>query len=128
MLERRSGRIINLASVAGKRGTARRGAYTASKFGVIGLTQAMAQELASHGVTVNAICPGSVETSRRESSTRREQALAEREPGVSMLAMPPTGRVARPDDIARLALFFASGQSDHITGQAWNVDGGTVMH
>jgi NAD(P)-dependent dehydrogenase (short-subunit alcohol dehydrogenase family) len=128
MLERRSGRIINLASVAGKRGTARRGAYTASKFGVIGLTQAMAQELASHGITVNAICPGSVETSRRESSTRREQALAEREPGVSMLAMPPTGRVARPDDIARLALFFASSHSDHITGQAWNVDGGAVMH
>ena len=128
MLERRSGRIINMASVAGKRGTARRGAYTASKFGVVGLTQAMAQELASHGITANAICPGSVDTSRRESSTRREEALAEREPGVSMLAMPPTGRVARPDDIARLALFFASPHSEHITGQAWNVDGGVVMH
>ena len=45
-----------------------------------------------------------------------------------MLTLPPTGRVARPDDIARLAVFFASEQSDHITGQAWNVDGGTVMH
>ena len=128
MLERRSGRIINMASVAGKRGTARRGAYTASKFGVIGLTQAMAQELASHGITANAICPGSVDTSRRESSTRREEALAEREPGVSMLAMPPTGRVARPDDIARLPLFLASPHSEHITGQAWNVDGGAVLH
>lgn len=128
MLSRGSGRIINTASVSGKRGTPRRGAYTASKFGVIGLTQVMAQELAAHGITVNAICPGSVDTSRRESTSRRERALAERDPGVPVQTLPPTGRVARPDDIARLALFLASEQSDHITGQAWNVDGGTVMH
>jgi meso-butanediol dehydrogenase/(S,S)-butanediol dehydrogenase/diacetyl reductase len=128
MLARRSGRIVNMASVSGKRGTSRRGAYTASKFGVIGLTQALAQELAPHGITVNAICPGSVDTSRRESTSRRERALVEREPGAAVLSTPPTGRVARPDDIARLALFFASAQSDHITGQAWNVDGGVVMH
>ena len=128
MLSRRGGRIINMASVSGKRGTARRGAYSASKFGVIGLTQAMAQELAPHGITVNAICPGSVDTSRRESTARRERALAERDPAAPVLGLPPTGRVARPDDIAHLALFFASAQSDHITGQAWNVDGGGVMH
>ena len=128
MLARGSGRIVNMASTSGKRGTPRRGAYTASKFGVVGLTQVLAQELASRGITVNAICPGSVDTSRRESTTRRERALAERDPGAPVLSMPPTGRVARPDDIARLALFFASAQSDHITGQAWNVDGGTVMH
>jgi len=128
MLSRRSGRIINMASVSGKRGTARRGAYTASKFGVIGLTQAMAQELAALGITVNAICPGSVDTSRRESTSRRERALAELDPSTPVLGLPPTGRIARPDDIARLALFFASEQCDHITGQAWNVDGGTVMH
>ena len=128
MLSRRSGRIINMASVSGKRGTLRRGAYTASKFGVIGLTQVLAQELAAHGITVNAICPGSVDTSRRESTSRRERALAEGDPGAPVLGLPPTGRVARPDDIARLALFFASEQSDHITGQAWSVDGGAVMH
>ena len=127
MLSRRAGRIINMASVSGKRGTARRGAYTASKFGVIGLTQAMAQELAALGITVNAICPGSVDTSRRESTSRRERALAERDPSAPVLGLPPTGRIARPDDIARLALFFASEQCDHITGQAWNVDGGAVM-
>jgi 3-oxoacyl-[acyl-carrier protein] reductase len=128
MLARGSGRIINMASVSGKRGTPRRGAYTASKFGVIGVTQVLAQELASHGITVNAICPGSVDTSRRESTSRRERALAEQDPHAQVLTLPPTGRVARPDDIARLAVFFASDQSDHITGQAWNVDGGTVMH
>ncbi|HYH42335.1 MAG TPA: SDR family NAD(P)-dependent oxidoreductase [Burkholderiales bacterium] len=128
MLKRGSGRIISMASVSGKRGTARRGAYTASKFGVIGLTQVMAQELGAHGITANAICPGSVDTSRRESTSRRERALAERDPNAPVLSLPPTGRVARPDDIARLALLFASDASDHITGQAWNVDGGTVMH
>ena len=80
MLARGSGRIISMASVSGKRGTARRGAYTASKFGVIGLTQVMAQELGAHGITANAICPGSVDTSRRESTSRRERALAERDP------------------------------------------------
>jgi NAD(P)-dependent dehydrogenase (short-subunit alcohol dehydrogenase family) len=128
MLKRGSGRIISMASVSGKRGTARRGAYTASKFGVIGLTQVMAQELGAHGITVNAICPGSVDTSRRESTSRRERALAERDPNAPVLSLPPSGRVARPDDISRLALFLASEASDHITGQAWNVDGGAVMH
>jgi 3-oxoacyl-[acyl-carrier protein] reductase len=128
MLERGSGRIINMASVSGKRGTARRGAYSASKFGIIGLTQVMAQELGAHGITANAICPGSVETSRRESTSRRERALVERDPNAPVLSLPPTGRVARPDDIARLAVFFASEASDHITGQAWNVDGGPAMH
>ena len=127
MLARGRGRIINMASVSGKRGTPRRGAYTASKFGVIGLTQVLAQELAAHGITANAICPGSVDTSRRESTSRRERALSAQQPGAPVLGLPPTGRVARPDDIARLALFFASSASDHITGQAWNVDGGSVM-
>jgi NAD(P)-dependent dehydrogenase (short-subunit alcohol dehydrogenase family) len=128
MLSRGSGRIINMASVSGKRGTSRRGAYTASKFGVIGLTQTLAQELGAHHVTVNAICPGSVDTSRRESTSRREKALAERDPGAPVLTLPPSGRIAQPDDIARLAVFLASDRSDHITGQAWNVDGGSVMH
>jgi len=129
MLSRGSGRIINMASIAGKRGTPRRGAYTASKFAVIGLTQVLAQELASHGITVNAICPGTVDTSRHESTSRRERELAEQDPDTPRpFSRVPTGRIGRPEDIARLAVFFASEQSDHITGQAWNVDGGMVMH
>jgi NAD(P)-dependent dehydrogenase (short-subunit alcohol dehydrogenase family) len=88
----------------------------------------MAQELGAHGITVNAICPGSVDTSRRESTSRRERALVERDPNARVVSLPPRGRGARPDDIAHVALFLASEASDHITGQAWNVDGGAVMH
>jgi 3-oxoacyl-[acyl-carrier protein] reductase/meso-butanediol dehydrogenase/(S,S)-butanediol dehydrogenase/diacetyl reductase len=130
MLERGGGgRIINIASVSGKVGTAKRGPYSASKFGVIGLTQVMALELAPHEITVNAICPGIVDTSRRESTSRREQ-QEQAAPGKLPPAFTqwPVGRVGRPADIARMALFLASKQSDYITGQAFNVDGGLVMH
>jgi NAD(P)-dependent dehydrogenase (short-subunit alcohol dehydrogenase family) len=119
MLARGSGRIINMASISGKRGTPRRGAYTASKFGVIGLTQVMAQELGAQGITVNAICPGSVDTSRRESTARRERALAEKaERTAAVRACPPADRCRRHRPAGH---FFASEQSDHITGRpgAW---------
>jgi NAD(P)-dependent dehydrogenase (short-subunit alcohol dehydrogenase family) len=91
---------------------------------VICLTQAMAQELGAHGITVNASAPAA---STRAGANRPHGASA-RSQSASALSLPPTGRIARPDDVARLALFFASEQNDHITGQAWNVDGGTVMH
>ena len=88
MLGRKSGRIINMASVSGKRGTPRRGAYTASKFGVIGLTQVLAQELAAHGITANAICPGRVDTSPYSTwSIRRISSIGSR---------PCGGRYANP--------------------------------
>jgi NAD(P)-dependent dehydrogenase (short-subunit alcohol dehydrogenase family) len=131
MLERGGrGRIINIASVSGKVGTPKRGPYTASKFGVIGLTQVMAIELAPHGITVNAICPGMMDTSRHESTSRREQ----REQDAAPAKLPPAftqvpvGRVGQPADVARMALFLASKESDYIIGQAFNVDGGMVMH
>jgi len=125
-----SGRIISLASVAGKVGSQKRAAYSASKFAVIGLTQAMAQELAPHGITVNAICPGSVDTARNQSTRAREStdAPTAAEGGERMIRTAPDGRIATPADIAHMAVFLADPASDHITGQSINVDGGSVMH
>src|SRR3989449_7856565 len=119
MLSRGSGRIVNMASVSGKRGTSRRGAYTASKFGVIGLTQVLAQELAAHGITVNAICPGSVDTSRRESTSRRERALAQRNPGAPGLGLPPTGRGGRPHPNPPVAPVFPFAPGRPTPRPAW---------
>lgn len=124
------GRIINIASVAGKVGMAKRAVYNASKFAVIGLTQATSQELAPYGITVNAICPGAVDSARNASSRGRQAAegseTAVRERQITGTA--PVGRIGTADDIARMALFLADPASDFITGQAYNVDGGVVMH
>ena len=124
------GRIINVASVAGKVGSAKRAAYCASKFAVIGLTQAMAQELAPFGITVNAICPGATDTARNQSSryratTSREQPAA---PAEELIGAAPVGRIGTAADIARMAVFLSDPASDFITGQSYNVDGGRVMH
>jgi 3-oxoacyl-[acyl-carrier protein] reductase/meso-butanediol dehydrogenase/(S,S)-butanediol dehydrogenase/diacetyl reductase len=126
------GRIINMSSNCGKVGYARLAAYCASKFGVIGLTQALAMELAPHGVTVNAICPGSADTDRLDFLGRRPdgtydpalraQAIADR------AAQIPLGRVATAEDVAELAAFLASGAAAYVTGQAINVAGGAIMH
>ena len=126
------GRIVNMSSNCGKVGYARLAAYCASKFGVIGLTQALALELAPHGVTVNAICPGSADTDRLDFLGRRADgsydealraaALAER------AAQIPLGRVASVEDVAELTAFLASDAAAYVTGQAINVAGGAVMH
>jgi 3-oxoacyl-[acyl-carrier protein] reductase len=115
------GRIVNIASLAGQRGYAQRAAYCASKAALISLTQTMALELAPHGVTVNAVCPGPVATARHTSRLAREQT----DP-VSAAAPPPTpvGRVAHPDEIARAVLFLADPAASFITGECVNVDGG----
>jgi NAD(P)-dependent dehydrogenase (short-subunit alcohol dehydrogenase family) len=133
MLDRNvRGRIVNVASNWGKVGGARRAAYCASKFGVIGFTQALAMELAPAGITVNAICPGAADTERldhlgqRPDGTFDETLRAERlaQSGASI----PLGRVARADDVAEVAAFLASDAAEYITGQAINVAGGAVMH
>jgi 3-oxoacyl-[acyl-carrier protein] reductase/meso-butanediol dehydrogenase/(S,S)-butanediol dehydrogenase/diacetyl reductase len=126
------GRIVNMSSNCGKVGYARLAAYCASKFGVIGLTQALALELAPHGVTVNAICPGSADTDRLDFLGRRADgsydealraaALAER------AAQIPLGRVASVEDVAELTAFLASDAAAYVTGQAINVAGGAIMH
>jgi NAD(P)-dependent dehydrogenase (short-subunit alcohol dehydrogenase family) len=129
------GRIINIASDAAKRASAMGAAYSASKFAVLGLTQASALDLAPYGITVNAICPGPVNTDRL-SYWERAQAEAQ---GMSLEAFrativaeagqrTPLGRIAEPEDVAGLAAFLASDEARFITGQAYNVNGGVLFH
>ncbi|MBM3345801.1 MAG: SDR family oxidoreductase [Betaproteobacteria bacterium] len=120
----RGGRIINMSSSSGQQGLPRRAAYCASKFAIIGLTQAMALELAAHGITVNAICPGPVDTSRNEST--RARAAAGQDAGLDVNAT-PVGRIGQPMDVARAVLFLADPAADFVTGQAIGVNGGTHM-
>ena len=120
------GRIVNIASVAGLRGTAQRGAYTASKFAVVGLTQSTALEVAAMGITVNAICPGATATARVAASLAR---AAGGGPGseAAMPPLPPVQRFGQPSDIARAVVFVAEPSAAQITGQAICVDGGTSL-
>ena len=133
MLERRvRGRIINMSSQWGKKGGARRAAYCASKFGIIGLTQSLAQELAPAGITVNAICPSAVETERLDHMGLRADGTfdpKQREERIKQTAATtPVGRIAKPSDVAEVAAFLAGDAAEYITGQSINVTGGGVMH
>ena len=130
MIPRRSGRIINIASIAGKgyAGTSN-AAYAASKGAVISLTKTAAQQLGRHNINVNAICPGVTRTALSDANLR---VRAEQE-GLSLEAMEqrrteviPLGRVNEPSDIAAMAVFLASPGARNITGQSYNVDGGIV--
>ena len=126
------GRIVNMSSNCGKVGVPRLAAYCASKFGVIGFTQALALELAPHGITVNAICPGSADTDRLDFLGRQPMEAttrpSARRPSPSESSQIPLGRVASVDDVAELTAFLASDAAAYITGQAINVAGGAIMH
>ena len=126
------GRIISMSSQWGKKGGARRAAYCASKFGIIGFTQSLAQELAAAGITVNAICPSAVETERLDHLGFQPDGtvdLDQRERRIKEIgATTPVGRVGRPEDVAEVAAFLAGDAADYITGQSINVTGGGVMH
>jgi 3-oxoacyl-[acyl-carrier protein] reductase len=119
MLKKRSGKIINIASIVGLIGNAGQVNYAASKAGIVGLTKSVAKELASRGVTANAIAPGFIQT-------RMTDVLPD---GVKekMLASIPLGHFGAPSDVAGVALFLASSLSDYVTGQVLVVDGGMVM-
>lgn len=133
MLERGGGgRIINVSSVAGKRGSARYSAYNASKFAVIGFTQALAAELGPAGVTVNAVCPGLVATERLPPLAAAafpdlEPEAAVRDFTAQAMADVPLGRLAEPPDIAKAAAFLASREAGYLTGIALTVAGGSYM-
>lgn len=126
------GRIINIASDKGKVGSAKLAAYCASKFGLIGFTQALAMELAPAGITVNALCPGGLDTERLDYLGRREDGsfdAALRAERIRQLAADvPLGRFITVNDVAELVAFLASEGAESITGQAINVSGGTIMH
>ena len=131
MVARKSGRIINTASGQARQGFIYTPHYAASKFGVLGITQSLAKELAPSGVTVNAFCPGIIDT---DMWAYNDQAwgklLGNYQPGELMQEWVnniPMKRVGRPEDVAGLVTFLASDDAAYITGQTINVDGGLFM-
>ena len=119
MLKQRSGRIINITSVSGILGNAGQANYAASKAGIIGLTKTMARELASRGITVNAVAPGVVDTDMTQTLSDSIKAAA--------TAQIPLGHFGRPEDIASMAAYLASEKASYITGQIISVDGGMAI-
>lgn len=119
MMKNRSGRIVNLASVVGLTGNISQANYAAAKAGIIGFTKSAAKELATRGVTVNAIAPGFINTdmTAKLSEKIREETLNQI----------PMGKFGTPEDVANLAAFLVSDQAAYITGQVINVDGGLAM-
>ena len=118
-LKQKSGRIINIASVVGLIGNAGQCNYAASKAGVIGFTKAVARELASRGITANAIAPGFIETKMTEALSEEARA--------ALTKQIPLGSLGQPEDVASAALFLAGPAARYITGQVLAVDGGMVM-
>jgi 3-oxoacyl-[acyl-carrier protein] reductase len=119
MLKQRWGRIINITSIFGQTGQAGQANYAASKAGLIGLTMAMAREVASRNITCNAVAPGFIETSMT--------AVLSEEFKQGALKQIPLGRVGAPDDIANAVAFLASEEASYITGHVLNVNGGMLM-
>ena len=119
MMKQRGGRIVNMSSVVGLKGNISQANYAAAKAGIIGFTKSAARELASRGVTVNAVAPGLI-------NTDMTAALSEKVKEV-MLQEIPAGRMGTPEDVANAVAFLVSDQAAYITGQVLAVDGGMVM-
>jgi len=132
MIERRYGRIVNISSMAGKTGEPLTSPYCATKFGVIGFTQSIALELGKHNITVNAVCPGPVDTDLIRQSVAQSAKIKGMAPEDFLqeffINPTPLGRIAQPVDIARAVIFLASDDAEFITGSTLNVSGGREMH
>ncbi len=119
MIQQKYGRIVNIASVVGIIGNAGQANYSASKAGVIGFTKSMARELASRGITVNAIAPGYIETPMTAKLDEKQRDALSKNI--------PLGRLGKPEDVAKVVGFLCSPEADYITGQVIAVDGGMTM-
>lgn len=131
MVEAGWGRVISIASIAGKVGGKYMAAYCASKHAVVGLTRALSQETATKGVTVNAICPGFVDTPMTDESIRNMVEKTGQTPAQALAyleGLSPQGRIMECDEIAAMALFLCSDGARGVNGQAINIDGGGTQH
>ena len=125
------GKVINISSIAGKHGSPFLAAYSAAKAAIIGLTRVMALEVGAANIQVNAVCPGEVDTDLQRWGWQLEAGMrgtSYEEVVKVAVSRIPVGRLEVPQDVANLVAFLASRESDYITGQAINVDGGIVMH
>ncbi len=131
MIKKGKGRIINIASIAGKQGESAGSAYCSSKFGVIGFTQSLALEVADKNILVNAVCPGPIQTELGELGINQDAALRGLDPDEFrqwFIDRTPFKRQGTVEQVANMVAFIASDECDFTTGAAFNVNGGIIMH
>lgn len=119
MMKARWGRIVNISSVVGTTGNAGQGNYAASKAGMVGMSKALAAEVASRGITVNAVAPGFIETAMTDKLNEAQKS--------ALLAQIPAGRMGRPAEIAAAVLYLSSAEAAYVTGTTLHVNGGMAM-